>query len=49
MSKIIATKKQLKRPISKALLMAGGFANFIGLLDKNFKTNDKKYWRIIKF
>ena len=38
----------LNKSITKASLTTGGFADFVGVLDKDFKTNDKKYHQIIK-
>ena len=43
-----AYNELLNKSITKASLTTGGFADFVGVLDKDFKTNDKKYHQIIK-
>lgn len=38
----------LKQSITKASLATSGFADFVGVLNKDFKTKDKKYHQVIK-
>lgn len=37
----------LNKSINKASL-TGGFSDFVGILNKDFKTDDKKYQQILK-
>lgn len=36
----------LNQSMSKTALITGGFADFVGVLDNGFKTDDKKYQKI---
>ncbi|MDC9714691.1 MAG: type II toxin-antitoxin system Phd/YefM family antitoxin [Gammaproteobacteria bacterium] len=38
----------LNQSISKASLSTGGFIDFVGVLDKGFKTDNIKYQKIVK-
>ncbi len=38
----------LNQSINQASLATGGFADFVGVLDKSFKTDNKKYQKIVK-
>lgn len=42
-SRLVSQKNETKTDFSK-----GGFSKFVGILDKDFKTNDEKYNEIIK-
>ena len=39
--------KLIKKTITAEELQSGGFEDFIGILDNNFKTDDLKYNRIV--
>lgn len=41
-------EKLIRQATSKEDLKEGGFNKFVGILDKNFKTDDTKYKEIIK-
>lgn len=41
-------EKLIKQAATKESLQSGSFNQFVGILDKDFKTDDEKYQRIVE-